>query len=1324
MRKQDWRGPQRGCFALLEQRRANCAARPAYARVGLVVAACMLLPLATAGAQNIATLPPPRATAVSFWSRPSAATATRGRSGRFQVAASSLLDRLPRVGAGQYAEVLAKAKRRGDSGRADVAWIELFYGSPQAKAQAYKALQKIPGSETPEMAFVRFVAAYSHGSDRAMLQGALRLTRLAPDDVATELAVRALSGQLENQGRELLDAVPSLEHALREPLADPVTSYMLGRSVLAAVDAPGMALTQAEAQQMAGRLRNWQLWGPFGDLANLAFDRAFAIENTIAASYSADAETDAEGRTPQAFTSSGNGVHFPLNWDVQGVDYAISYVHVARPARVLLRMYTPASTVLAINGEEVIRNDRRASYRAATVAAAVELAAGWNRVVVKLGGEADRDFDLMLRAAPGTTLEDAAELPAGAKLAGAPRLLPPPTTLAGWSRQRLSAHPHDAVALWVDGLRLQQDEDPEGAREALQQAAKLAPNAGVVWLDLATCYGNLTDASQSWTASQMERAAQQALKVAPAALRAYDRLGQVYQSEGKTTQAAEQFAHCSDKGYADCDWSAFHLAAGKGWRPEAETALEHALAESGSDWSGIVSGLEFYASMGEAAPTAEWERVLRTDPRAAAALGAYQLRHGDAAGAARSLATAIQQEPSSAALRREHIEALMESGQLRAAALAAQADVAAMPHDWRLAAVADEVALRQGAAAGLAALRRTQTHHDRLRQEADFLAGDRFWAPWYHSATDVIAHAPDASEYPSASNLLVFDQMVNRINPDATQDQYIHQIYKVLNAAGVEQIGEVTTIPANADLIRLQTIKANGRRVLPESIRNLADVTMPDLEPGDYIEIEFVQHMEVSNIIPGTLDDREFFVFNSSKQPYNYSQYVVLTPPGFPLLVDQERFPGAPTTRTQPDGYTARTWLVQRTRILVTEPHMPPEDTLVPKVWVSSPRQWSELSRYYADNMFAVRRTTAEMRAQAATLAAGQSTAVAKANAIFNWVVANIQPGPGGILSPARQYFTDHSGNRVAVFLALLSAVQVHYKLVMARPVTDNSSLKIPSMFQFQYPLVHVAAGADAANPASGWYDLNGNFGRLDYVAPGVRGGLAFVAEAAGTSSFIHVPAFDSPLDALVVNVTGQVNDAGDATLHLQMEFRGPGGEQVRQELSTLPDSSLPQVYQQVLLGTYPNGTATHGEIENRTDKDKPLIFAIDATVPGFVHTDGGSAWDIEHLTGAVGVLRRYAPLPVRSLPLLIPGDSFEQTSVKITLPARFGAPNLPAPAHLDNTFGRFSSNFAQQGNTLEFHRTLFLKANRIEPAQYGNFRTFAEAVDTQDRLRLTGRVQ
>ncbi|MGH9392825.1 MAG: hypothetical protein ACRD1E_01545, partial [Terriglobales bacterium] len=418
------------------------------------------------------------------WAAPAAAGA-RSAQGAAELpqSAPSLLDRLPRTTSADYARALQAARARGPAGRADAIWIELFYGDAAQQAAAEEALRQPAAAAEPqaaEMAFLRFLAASVQGEDRQTLSAALHLAQAAPSDVATELAVRALSGQLENQGRALLDAVPSLQRLLRSPIADPTTTYMLGRALLAAVHAPGLALSQAEALQLAGRLPHWQLWGPFGDVQNLGFDQTFALEQKIAPSYDALLAAGASGsrtRTPESFENIGDGIAFPQDWGAQGVDFAVTYVHASAPARVLLRLYSSNSSQVEINGKSVLRLDRRSSYTPATATAALELAPGWNRIVIKLAGSSRRSFDLMLRPAPGTILEDAATPPANAQLAAAPALLPAPPTLGTWSSARLAAHPDDAIAAWIDGVRRTQDEDGEHGRVALEHAVQLAPHS-------------------------------------------------------------------------------------------------------------------------------------------------------------------------------------------------------------------------------------------------------------------------------------------------------------------------------------------------------------------------------------------------------------------------------------------------------------------------------------------------------------------------------------------------------------------------------------------------------------------------------------------------------------------------------------------------------------------------------------------------------------------------------------------------------------------------------------------------------------------------------
>ena len=1253
------------------------------------------------------------ALALAAWAAPP----PRHRTGRVAhsagSAAPSLLDRLPRPQPGAWRAALRKARQRGAAGRADAAWLEMFYGDAAARAQAARtvALAARARPSSAQIAWEQMVLEWMDGHQQREMRAALKLIRLAPDDPAAELAARQLSGVLPAAGHVALDAAPELRRILAGRLADPAMAYMLGRPLMSLAGGPGLRLSRAAASALAGRPRQWTLFGPFGKWRNLDFGRSYPIQRGVQASYP-DAGHSVSGLP---FRAIEGVVLFPDAWNDRGVEFAQTFVHLKRAQIVLLRVYSRASWTLQINGHTVLRDDRRSSYRSAAEVAAVRLRAGWNRLLMELGGDGARDFSLMLRPRSGGVIASARQLPAGADLAGAPRVLSSPPTLAAWARAQLRRHPRNPLALWADGVLLMQDDDAEAARVVLKRAAHLAPTATPVWLALSADTLALPDASQSWASAHAAQAAQTAEKTDPLALPAYDRLGDILQAEGKPNSAAAAYAHCAGQGYGPCDWSAFHLDLQRHWLPEARRALAHAVAETPSGWDHLAEGLEFYNQMGDALRAQRLEAQMARDPRSAPALGRFWLHHGRPKRAATLLAGAVAAEPSNIQIRDEYLRALRDSGQIAEARTAARQAVAAFPNSETIAQAAADVTLAVNRVQGLAQLRASDNGRPMLRRSADFLAGNDFWKPWYRDGRQVIQGAPGKAQYPNAHSILVFDQMVDRINPDNSRDAYIHQVFRVLDSIGISS-QETVKIPQGSDLIMLRTIKQDGTVVLPTIHPGAQSVTMPGLAPGDFIEVAYIMHTPASQVVPGALNNNMFFVFNSTKQPYHFSEYVVLTKKGDPLMINTARFPH-PAKVTEVGDWVAHRWLIQHTRILGVEPNMPPEQDLVPRVWVSSPLTWNEISESYGNATFAVRRTTAAMRA-AARKAAGPDGAgsLVRARRVFRWVVANIHPAAGPALAPARQTFVDGSGNRLAVFLALLSAAHVRWQLALARPVTDHSTLKIPNIFSFQYPLVRVAG----KNGQDAWFDLNGAFARTGYINPAFRGGTALVAGVPKGSPFTTVPAASSPLDELATDADIHVRANGDASLTLTLHFLGPLAQEIRHTLQSVPTAQLPQIYQQVLLRNYPNATSTGGKVVGLDARDRALSIVVNADIPNFVQIDGNQ-WELDRLAGPVGVLARYAQLPSRVHPLVIPAESFETTRVQVRLPANLTSPSTPGDLHLTSPFGSFQATYSVAGAQLTLSRSIDLPADYILPDRYGAFRRFSKQVDSQDHLPITG---
>ncbi len=1194
------------------------------------------------------------------------------------------------------------------------AWRDWFYGTPAQKQAARQELRRAlaanPGSRAA--LWTEFSIASSEGNQRQASRAALALVRLAPNDPASEWAARFLSAHLGDQGALLAGAAAELRGLLKRPLQDPVTAYMLGRLLLQlpppalSPRAAAASANAAAALASAGRPEFWQLYGPFGFWPNLAFDATQPIVTQPQGPY----RDGALIRAAQPYDARRGGVLFPLDWRGRGALYAIGFLRAPLAVTAGLRIYSPSSLRVWINGEPVAVNDRRGRYAGDTVVARLRLAAGWNRVVVMLAGDGERVFNLMLRAEDGVPLLSRGQLPAGARLAPPPRLLPPPPTLAAWGAQAAQPNP---VAIWLEASEELEDGNAVAARHLLLQAVQLAPRSVPAWLALAEANVSLPDAGPGWSAAQATAAAQHALADDPRAWPAWLRLAEIAQSQGKTGAAASAFERCWGRGLAGCDWQAFLFFRHQGWTPEALRALRQAWAETPSDWSSLGDAAGF-AQLNQARLAQQILTHFARQPRAIPYLGMYWLQHGRPRRAARLLTLAIQRDPSSARLRRDRIQALLAAGDIASAAQAAEADTQALPNDWKLAqTAAGAIGQARGEAAEIAWLNAHDVNRYGLRRDADFLSADKFWQPWYHSARQILAHAPDAAQYPNASAILVFDQMVDRINPDDSRDAYIHQIFRVLDKTGIAMHGTVQ-IPPGSDLLTLRTLKPDGSIWLPDQVGGRTSISMPALEPGDYIETEYIQHFPASTVVNHALDNDMYFIFNSNREPYNYSDYIVLSPRHFPLAIQQARFPGKPKVK-HGSNWTSREWLIQKTRMVISEPNMPPYQRLVPKVWVSSPLRWRQIAAYWADRLYAVRRYTPAMQAKALQLTAGLGSDAAKADRLFDWVAKRIRPAPGRDFSPAAQAFQGRSGSRLAVFLGLLSAARVHWQLALARAVTDDSSIKIPNLYQFTYPLVCVGP-ADARH----WYDLNQRFAQPGYIAPAVRGGQALLAGNEPSSPLTNVPESGSTLDATVETVRAQLQPDGSAQVNLTLEFRGLDAQQIRQALESQPASRLPQIYQQLLLGTYPNGIASSGQIENLHHQERALLIHIQGDAAGFA-TITGNQWTIPHLVNPVGLLRRFASLSYRKYPLILPSTLFGITHVELDLPANFNLAGLPASDKLSGGYGVFTSAFSRQGNVIHYDRVLDLPPLLIPPGRYQNFRDFALAVTGADHIRLQG---
>src|SRR5207237_327810 len=100
----------------------------------------------------------------------------------------------------------------------------------------------------------------------------------------------------------------------------------------------------------------------------------------------------------------------------------------------------------------------------------------------------------------------------------------------------------------------------------------------------------------------------------------------------------------------------------------------------------------------------------------------------------------------------------------------------------------------------------------------------------------------------------------------------------------IQDLAEVE-VPQGAYVLKMRTLKADGRVLEPESIEGKDTVSLPGVEVGDFVEYEYLlAHGPRGPAQPGFTSAS--FYFQIARQPNNWSTYVVTAPAGTGMQVD------------------------------------------------------------------------------------------------------------------------------------------------------------------------------------------------------------------------------------------------------------------------------------------------------------------------------------------------------------------------------------------------------------------------------------------------------
>jgi hypothetical protein len=1095
---------------------------------------------------------------------------------------------------------------------------------------------------------------------------------------------------------DMNDAVANYRPRIAELLAT-VASHARSLGLMAAhqvaLQRSGLAMQQGNlgeavaALDAAGCVRTADVAGPFGPRALLAFDAVLPPEKP---GPFAEAYDLGEGRkaekvrrldTHRCVLALGRGAHDAM----PGVSYARTELEVQVPGTYAMRVESPNSYALWLDGKELTRVDLRTQAAAGARYALVTLSAGRHELKAKVSSR--HPNPALLLAFQAATEADLTQI-------AIPELREP---FDRYVATKLSLARGDVL----------------GARERIRTLGLEAPTAH--WLVLAAGVAladPLRAPEQRRDTARMHLTKARAAN--PAAWFPTVGLANLEAAEGRAKEATDLLEVAAERypGALAAQTAWIEQLSQRGFDEAADRVLAR-LSERLPDACALaVIRMERAREHSRTAEVErETERVMACD---SAANARYRLllskRDYDAAAVELARLRALGEPPDGA----QRIDAALELAELRGERESALSLRAARSAYWpdRPGPVLDEAdrmlasGKRSDATAFLA--RALEAHPSELAEASrvyEGLSGNAPFASLRRDSRDVIARFEASGEAYNGPQLLLLDYTIVRVFPDGSSVELTHNIIRVQSEEAVDEAGEFS-VPDGARLLTLRTIKADGRRLEPDPIAGKSSWSLPGLAPGDYVEFETLKAEAPSVGFPGGyLGDR--FYFKSFEVPFHRSELVMLMPNDMVPVLDPRG--EAPTPeKSSHAGLTLLRWAVDKSRALPMEPGSVAMREYVPSINVGTHVSFARYVESLRDVLADKDPYDPEAAAfvQALLTAAKAETTAQKVSVLHAWVTEQIE-ATDEVFGSAPAMLAARTGSRERVLRYLLGLVGVHSDLALVRGIeADHTDGKLPDPETYGYLLLRLHEDLPVR-----WLHAGTRYAPAGYLPPQVRGERALMLTSAADTTTVPSEKLEASLREIDADI--RVDAGGHALVQVREKQRGGMAFALRDNLDEIPESELKTRFEQsYATSVLPGARLVSLEIKGRDDRNAALELDYTLEVSSFGHRAG----DDLRIPGlfAASLQGRHARMHSRTTTALVAPDQASDIRVRVHLPAGASVASAPKAASLSHPSGaHYAFDVEAEPSVLTLRRSLRLPVTRIPAADYAAFAEFCRSVDS-----------
>ncbi len=1140
----------------------------------------------------------------------------------------------------------------------------------------------------------RSAADFAHAaSDLGSTNADLHLLLAASFDLGRDRA-----RDLEN----LLDAVASRS---KDPFTAPRARYLWAGLVMSRDD-----LSAARAAVNAlGFVPAWRVIGPFDNDEGKGFRATYPPETGL------------------NFGATYPGKLRPVSWrvtDGTGIDgsvrfsdaiapaehatvYAATYVESSRAQPASLRLGVQGATQLFLNGALVFAEEHLEGARTENVSVPVQLALGWNEIVVKVSAKHGGRFALRVAGEDGFAL-------AGVRFSTDKQNAPRVTAAAEPSSGRPPfAQGQSGRAALLESWAAQRDGRSEARLPPLVSYVAAAPDNPIALYFAALAHwdkgeaGTAIDLIERGVAKHGESLAELHAQRAR-----FFGLKKQLDRQLESLDAARRLA----PGAAGILRSTAAAYAARGWHVDRARVL-----------SAVIDGEQDSASalheLGDAMLDRGYvDAAYRTYQRAAAlepgrnqrqeALLAIEERLGDLGLAERRIRAMQARDPLSPSLPVRQADLLRRAGDPALAVEALERALVLNP-DWalpyqRLADLAYEAGDEKQSLAFLEDATKRDPKNvwisDRIAHLRHTRAGGEDDMILDAAALEALVKREVTPEG-GAHVLDLLDESVCDIHADGSERCIISEVSRVLDTNGRDMLTHLRLRGGGSNkLLIAAAYSKSGERSEASSVSG-DDVRFRQLEEGSTVVLRYEHSAPPGRFLPNHYASQWYF--SSPHRHMERSRWVLRLEPGMALRVHAR---GEIARREEMrNGKRIYEFLAEHQAPIIPEPAMPPLDDVATMVSVSTVPGWDDYVRWERALLADAHRSTPELAALAQKLTAGAKSADEKLDRLYRFTAESIryqqeyETTIAGVKPHACPVVVERGygdcKDKALLFIVLARALGIDAHFALIRTATAGKVVEEVPNQQFNHAIVYVPkqtgmAAARFIDPTVDALDV-GNLRADD------QGTSSLVLDLeTGTYRFIDVP-YDAPeLQLQTHDIKLVIAPDLSAKATDTITVRGSTAAQLR--VLGRNKQSAEKVMQAIAGGLFSSATLSSVVWPEKEDMTKPLTLALEIDASRSLREIDG-AYRVR-LPG-VPALAAISRLRTRTYPLVLGPPEIIRFVEQVTLPKGARITHVPRDVALENDCLKIIRKGERKAGGLELVTTIERRCAVVPPERFSELR-------------------